>query len=73
MCDWVVVAMAVRVEDGVPHGEKLDEEEDEDGHQCYAFGPVILCDWPSEARICKSVGSGSEKLRNRQSKHLHGP
>ena len=59
---FVVVAMAERGEGSEAHGHQFDEEEDKDGHERYAFGPVVVRYRTREARVREGIAGGSEEV-----------
>ena len=44
------------------HGHQFDEEEHEDCHERYAFGPVVVCYGTREARVCQGIAGWSEEV-----------
>ncbi len=60
-----VMGVSERGECGEAHGHQLDEEEDKDGHECYAFGPVVVCYGTLEARVCEGIVGGSKEMDER--------
>ena len=47
---------------GVAHGHEFDKEEDEDCHEGYALGPVVLRDWARKTFASETIGGGSEEV-----------
>lgn len=62
---FVVMGVSQRGEGGEAHGHQFDEEEDEDGHERYAFGPVVFCYGAREARVCEGIAGGGEEVDER--------
>ena len=54
--------MSGRGEGSEAHGHQFDEEEDEDGHERYAFGPVVVRDRTREARVREGIAGRSEEV-----------
>ena len=60
-----VMGMSERGECSEAHSHQLDEEEYKDGHEHYAFSPVVVCYRAREARVRESVAGGSEEVDER--------
>ncbi len=58
----VIMRVPDGAEGGGAHGHQFDEEEEEDGHEGDAFGPVVGGYGAGEAGVCEGVAGRGEEL-----------